>query len=164
MFTKKEIVITTLFIVFFSILVLFLPFLEGKISNRKTYEYNEEEKKEREIGKYVCTFSSSSNLLKNVIEATFYLDQEQVTRIYTKESKTYMKKEDYNYAVRSIPANVETENLERKTTLDELNYTIITVQGENIKEDSKVNYPTTYHELTEYLEKNKYTCTIRYKN
>lgn len=164
MFTKKEIVITTLFIVFFALLVLFLPFLEGKIFNRKTYEYEEEEKQEREISKYVCTFSSNSNILKTVVEATFYLDKEQVTRIYTKESKTYMKKEDYNNALKSIPANVETEDLERKTTLDEMNFTIITVKGENIKEDSKVSYPTTYNELTEYLEKNNYTCTIRYKN
>lgn len=163
MFTKKELVIAILFIIFFAGLIFLLPTLESKIFNRKSYEYEGEKEEIKEIDKYVCTFSSNSNLLKSVIEATFYIDGEKVTRIYTKKSDTYMQKKDYENALESIEKNVETEDLEIKTTLDEMNYTIITVKGQNIKEDTTVSYPTTHSELSNYLEQNNYTCTIRYK-
>lgn len=163
MFSKKEILITIMSILFFSLLIFALPQLEKIVSNRKTYDYKEEEKKELVVDKYICTFSSKSNVLKNVLEATFYIDNEQVKRIYTKESKTYLKKEDYEEAVKSVEKNIQTDNLEIKVTLDRVNYTIITVRGENILPTSKVKYPTNYHELKTYLEKNNYTCTIRYK-
>lgn len=163
MFTKKELVIALLFIIFFAGLIFFLPTIEEKVFGRKTYEYEEKGEKVKKIEKYVCTFSSNSNVLKNVIEATFYINGNDVTRIYTKESKTYLRKQDYESAVLSIEKNIETEDLELKTTKDDLNYTIITVKGQNIKNDTKVSYPTTYNELSEYLKKNNYTCTIRYK-
>lgn len=163
MFTKKELITASLFIIFFAGIIYFLPTLEENISNRKIYEYEEKKENVKEIEKYICNFSSNSNVLKSIIEATFYINGDNVTRIYTKESKTYSKEQDYKSAVSSIEPNIETKDLEMKTTKDDLNYTIIIVKGQNIKEGTKVNYPTKYNELSEYLKKNNYTCTIRYK-
>lgn len=163
MFTKKEILITVGTIAFFSALIFFLPQLEGKIVNRKTFEYEEEEQKIRTVDKYLCTFSSKSNLMSNVIEATFYMSGTNVTRIYTKESTTYKKKDAYLSATKVLEKNIETEDYAVKSTLDDINYTIITVKGINIKQNTKTDYPIIQQDLVNYLEKNNYTCTIRYK-
>lgn len=163
MFTKKEIIITMVFVLFFAILIYLLPVIEENVFRRKKYDYEVEEKLKKEVDKYICTFSSNSNLLKTVIEATFYINNDSVTRIYTRKSETYNNKENYDNALLSVEKNIETENLEIKTTLDDLNYTIITTKGQNILNGTKYEYPTTYNELSEYLKKSNYTCTIRYK-
>ena len=163
MFTKKEILTTISFVLLFGILIYFLPTIEENIFKRKTYEYEEETIEKKEIDKYICNFASNSNMLKRIIEVTFYINGDSVTRIYSKKSETYSNKENYNNALKSIEKDIKIDNLEIKTTLDDMNYTIITSKGENVVENKKYEYPTTFNELNTYLKKNNYTCTIRYK-
>lgn len=163
MYSKKEITVIILGIIFFALLIVELPYLERKLSNRKEFNYDEKTEQTKQIDKYVCTFQSKSNTLSQMIEATFYIDNDKVKRIYTKTSKSYTKKSDFESAVAGLKQDVKTENLETKTTLDNLNYTIIEVRGEDIVDKVKTTYPTDYKELTEYLDKNNYACTIRYK-
>ncbi len=164
MFTKKEIIITILGILAGATLIFFLPTIENKLSNRKVYEYEFDEEKRLIVDKYVCTFASNSNLLKSNIEATFYINEEKVTRIYTRKTETYTKKENYEEALKGIQKNIDTEDHTLKIAQDNINWTIITTEAQNIKEGTKVSYPTAYEELKKYLETNNYTCTIRYKN
>ena len=161
MFSKKEILVSVLAVAFFGLLILELPKLEKILSNRKEFEYNEETSAKKQVDKFICTFSSKSNVLTTIIEANFYINEDKVTRIYTKTSRSYAKKIDFEGA--TIKEDVKTDTLEIKTTKDELNYTIIETKGENITESTKTTYPTKYDELTKYLETNNYTCTIRYK-
>lgn len=163
MSSKKDLIIGIIAVVFFGLLIFELPNIEKIISGRKDYEYNESEDPKKQIDKYVCTFGTKSNVMSKILEATFYIDKDNVTRIYTKESRSYTKKIDFEGAVAALKEDVKTDTLETKTTLDNLNYTIIEVRGEDITPTTKTNYPTTYKELTKYLETNKYTCTIRYK-
>lgn len=163
MYSRKEIIIGVLTVLFFGILIFELPNLERIISNRKEYKYDENNNNKKQIDKYICTFSSKSNVLTTIIEATFYIDEDNVTRIYTRTSRSYAKKIDFEGATAALTEDVKTETLETKTTIDELNYTIIEVKGEDITQTTKTTYPTTHDELTKYLETNNYTCTIRYK-
>lgn len=163
MFTKKEIIITIIGIALGVILIYFLPEIEEKLSNRKVYEYDPETAPKQVIDKYICTFGSNSNLLKLNIEATFYLTDEKVTRIYTRKTETYTNEADYEEAATAKQKDIDTEDHTLKTSLDNINWTVIVTEGLNIKDGVKTSYPTEYKELKKYLETNKYTCTIRYK-
>ncbi len=163
MFTKKEIIITIIGITLGTILIYFLPQIEEKFSNRKIYEYDQETAPKQVVDKYICTFGSNSNLLKLNIEATFYINNNKVSRIYTRKTETYTKESDYKEASQAIEKNIDTENHTLKTSLDNINWTIIVTEGINITDGVKTNYPNDYEELKTYLETNKYTCTIRYK-
>ena len=129
MFSKKEILVSVLAVAFFGLLILELPKLEKILSNRKEFEYNEETSAKKQVDKYICTFSSKSNVLTTIIEATFYIIEDKVTSIYTKTSRSYAKKIDFEGA--TITEDVKTDTLEIKTTKDELNSTIIETKGEN---------------------------------
>jgi hypothetical protein len=164
MYTKKEIIITILLIAFFTLLIVGLPQLEKVISGRKTYDYKREETTEKQVEKYICTSSVDNDILTSIKEATFYITEDKVTRIYTKESKTYKNKQDFTNASKTLEDNVTTDDLETKSTVDEVNWTIILVRAENITDQTVTDYPTTNTALAEYLEQNEYTCTIRYKS
>jgi hypothetical protein len=164
MFSKKEIIIFIACVITFGLIIYFLPNIESKLTGRKLYEEEEVVSTKKEVDKYICTFGSNSNTLKSNIEATFYLTDNKVTRIYTRKTETYTKKSDYDNALISKEEESTDIDYTVKVAEDNINYTIITTKGINIKDDTKVDYPTTYEELTEYLEKNNYTCSIRYKN
>jgi hypothetical protein len=163
MYTKKEIIIAVLAILFGMGLIYFLPTIENKLSNRKTFESDTETENIKIPEKYVCTSDSNDSLVRKITEATFYLTDENVTRIYTRITETYTKEADYNDATKNVKANLDTEDHTLKTVLDNLNWTVITVEAKNIKEGTTTTYPTEYEELKEYLEQNNYVCTIQYK-
>lgn len=162
MFTKKEWVFVIICIILFVGLVVFLPEIDGFISNKKEYEYDES--LHSKVDRHICTHETRDTNGKTILEATFYISEENVTRIYTKESKTFTRKEDYDNALKTLEENKKTADYEVKITPDDTNYTIYTVKGINIKEGTSTNYPTNYEKLKEYLQANGYDCTVRYKN
>ena len=162
--SKKDIILFIVGAGFLGLIVYFLPVIDSKLTGRKLY--NEEEEvpdQKRFVDKYVCTFGSNSNLLRSNIEATFYLDNKMVTRIYTRQTETYTKKVDYENALKSVLKDNNDPDYTVKVAKDNINYTIITTKGINIKTGTKVDYPTSYEELTTYLETNNYTCSVYYK-
>lgn len=162
--SKKDIILFLVVAVLIGGLVYFLPQIDSKIRGHKLHGPEEDViNKPKEVDKYTCTFGSNSNLIRLNIEATFYLNDEKLTRIYTRQTKTYTKKEDYEDALKDVEKeNTDVDNTV-KVAKDNINNTIITTKGINIKEGIKVDYPITYEELTDYLEKNNYTCSVHYK-
>ncbi len=161
---KKDIIIFIVGSVLLGLVIYFLPVIDSKITGRKLY--NEEEEvpsQKRLVDKYVCTFGSNSNLLRSNIEATFYLNNKEVTRIYTRQTETYTKKADYDNALKGIAKDNTDPDYTVKVIKDNINYTVITTKGINMKVGTKVDYPTSYEELKTYLEKNNYTCSAYYK-
>lgn len=162
--SKKDLIIFIVGAVVLGLVVYFLPVIDSKLTGRKLY--NEEEDvpdQKRLVDKYVCTFGSNSNLLRSNIEATFYLDNKLVTRIYTRQTETYTKKVDYENALKGAPKDNNDPDYTVKVARDNTNYTVITTKGINIKTGTKVDYPTSYEELKAYLENNNYTCSVHYK-
>lgn len=162
--SKKDCIIFVVVAILMGGLIYFLPQIDSLITGKKLNGKEEEVvSTKKEVDKYTCTFGSNSNLIRQNIEATFYLSNEQVTRIYTRQTQTYPKKEDYQNALKDVEKESKDEDYTVKVALDNINNTIITTKGINIKEGTKVDYPTKYEELTDYLEKNNYTCSVHYK-
>lgn len=162
--SKKDIIVFLIVTILIGGLIYFLPQIDSLITGKKLHGKEEEVvSTKKEVNKYICTFGSNSNLIRQNIEATFYLNNEQVTRIYTRQTQTYPKEEDYQYALKEVEKENTDEDYTVKVALDNINNTIITTKGINIKEGTKVDYPTNYEELTDYLEKNNYTCSVYYK-
>lgn len=161
---KKDIIIFIVGSIVLGLIIYFLPVIDSKITGRKLYNEEEEVPNQtRLVDKYVCTFGSNSNLLRSNIEATFYLDNKLVTRIYTRQTETYTKKVDYENALKGVEKDNNDPDYTVKVIKDNTNYTLITTKGINIKAGTKVDYPTSYEELKSYLEKNNYTCSVHYK-
>lgn len=162
--SKKDVILFFIGAIFIGMLVYFLPQIDSKIRGQKLHGPEEEvTNKPKEVDKYICTFGSNSNLLRLNIEATFYLQNKKVTRIYTRQTKTYTKKEEYEDALKDVEKENKDVDYTVKVAKDNMNNTIITTKGINIKDGTKVDYPTSYEELTDYLEKNNYTCSVHYK-
>ena len=162
--SKKDVIVFLIVTVLVGGLIYFLPQIDSLITGKKVHGKEEEVvSTKKEVDKYTCTFGSNSNLIRQNIEATFYLSNEQVTRIYTRQTQTYPQIEDYKNALKETEKENDDEDYTVKVALDDINNTIITTKGINIKEGIKVDYPTNYEELTNYLEKNNYTCSVHYK-
>lgn len=162
--SKKDMVVFLVGAIVLGLVVYFLPVIDSKLTGRKMYSEEEEVYDHKKlVDKYVCTFGSNSNLLRSNIEATFYLNDKVVTRIYTRQTETYTKNEDYQNALKDAPKENNDPDYTVKVARDNTNYTIITTKGINLKSGTKVDYPTSYEELTTYLENNNYTCSVHYK-
>lgn len=162
--SKKDLTIFIVGAVVLGVIVYFLPVIDSKLTGRNLYSEEEEvPDQKRLVNKYVCTFGSNSNLLRSNIEATFYLDNKVVTRIYTRQTETYTKKIDYENALKGVEKDNNDPDYTVKVAKDNINYTVITIKGINLKQGTKVDYPTSYEELKTYLENNNYTCSVHYK-
>lgn len=163
MFTKKEKIVTIICVICGILLVYFLPTIEAFITGRKNYTYDEGKEPKKQVDKYICTYTSSSNAVSTTIDVTFTIENDTVTKMFSRESKAYNSLDSYKGALITLGSEVENEIERIKIIRDDENNTIITTKDQKVSLGAKINYPTNYKELKEYLDKNKYTCTIRYK-